>query len=170
MNYKQRKGDVKVKKTVVILLVAIMTLGTVGIAFADASWGPAAILADIKDVGVDEAIEMKSEGETFGGLLSDEPELYQEFKNRAMAQKLAVIEEKVTAGEISREEADFAIAALADCEGEALKGSGLFGQKAQDDSGNGIRVMDGEGEGRQLKQGGNGQGQQKGIGQMRRGN
>jgi len=153
------------KKSVLILAVAVMVFGTMSVAFADASWGPLAILEDLSGKDSAEIYAMREEGETLGDVAKDLG-VYDDFSAAALAQKKAMIEEMLEAGEISEEEADRLLTAFESCDGtqrQLLQGTGLFGQRAGSGQGNGLRAMDGEGFG--AKEGGFGQG----GGQMRRG-
>jgi len=156
------------KKTVVVMLVVVMVLGTMSMAFADASWGPASIFAKLKGDGMTEeqAYALKVEtGSTFGELAKTEG-FYEEFSEEALAIKKVKLAELVAAEKITQAEADEILLAFENCDGtqlQVLKSSGLFGQRAGNGQGNGLRSMDGEGT--QQRLGGNGQG----MGQMRRG-
>ncbi|WP_409228524.1 hypothetical protein [Gudongella sp. SC589] len=154
------------KKTILVLAVAVMVLGTMNVAFADASWGPAAIFAGEKGISEADAYELKVEKDMTFGELAKEEGVYEAFQTAALAGKQSMIAEMVDAGEISEEEASSILAAFENCDGtqrQVLQGTGLFGQGGGFGQGNGLRAMDGEGFG--AKEGGFGQG----GGQMRRG-
>lgn len=134
------------KKTVLVLVVAVMVIGTMSVAFADASWGPLAIF-EKKGYSVDEVYEMRSEGMTLGELAKEEG-FYEEFQEAALEQKKVMIAEMVTADELTEEEAATILAAFENCDGtqrQILQETGLFGQGAGNGQGNGLRAMDGEG-------------------------
>ncbi len=161
------------KKTLVVMVVAVMILGTMSVAFADASWGPASIFARLSGDGMteEEAYAIKVErGLTFGELAkSEEYDFYDEFKELALAGKEVMIAQLVEEGKLTEEQAEEILLAFENCDGtktEMLKNSGLFGLKAGNGQGNGLRAQDGEGEGTQQRLGGNGQA--RGMGQMRR--
>lgn len=148
------------KKTVLVLVVAVMVLGTMSVAFADASWGPLKIFEE-KGYTVEDVYEMREEGMTLGELAQEEG-FYEEFRAAALVQKTDRIAQLVADGELTQEEADEILAAFANCDGtqqNLLKRTGLFGQRAGNGQGNGLRAMDGEGFG----------GFGQGGGQMRRG-
>lgn len=159
------------KKTLVVMVVAVMILGTMSVAFADASWGPASIFAKLSGMGEEDAYNVKVEsGLTFGELAkSEEYDFYDEFKELALAGKEVMIAQLVEEGKLTEEQAEEILLAFENCDGtktEMLKNSGLFGLKAGNGQGNGLRAQDGEGEGTQQRLGGNGQA--RGMGQMRR--
>ena len=155
------------KKTVLVLAIAVVVMGTMSVAFADASGGPAGIFASEKGITVEEAYEMKVEkGVSFGELAKEEG-VYDEFVAAALLRKEAILEALVEEGRLTQEEADEILANFETCDGtriQNLKNSGLFGQNARDGLGCGIRAQDGEGFGE--RQGG---GFGQGNGQMRRG-
>lgn len=159
------------KKTLVVMVVAVMILGTMSVAFADASWGPASIFAKLSGMEEEDAYNVKVEsGLTFGELAkSEEYDFYDKFKELALAGKEVMIAQLVEEGKLTEEQAKEILLAFENCDGtktEMLKNSGLFGLKAGNGQGNGLRAQDGEGEGTQQRLGGNGQA--RGMGQMRR--
>ncbi len=142
------------KKSVVMLAVAVMMLGTMGVAFADASWGPAAIYADLTQITEEEAYALKVEKDMTFGELAQEEGVYDEFKAAALAGKEEMLDQLVKDGKITQEKADEVLAAMEACDGDSqglLKGTGLFGQRngngrgAGNGQGNGARVGNGEG-------------------------
>lgn len=142
------------KKSVVMLAVAVMMLGTMGVAFADASWGPAAIYADLTKITEEEAYALKVEKDMTFGELAQEEGIYEEFKEAALSGKEAMLAQLVKDGKITEEKAEEILAAMAECDGESqglLKGTGLFGlrngsgQGAGNGQGNGVKDGNGEG-------------------------
>jgi len=142
------------KKSVVMLAVAVVMLGTMGVAFADASWGPAAIYADLTQITEEEAYALKVEKDMTFGELAQEAEIYDEFKTAALEGKEAILDQLVKDGKITQEKADEVLEAMEACDGDSqglLKGTGLFGQRngngrgADNGQGNGARVGNGEG-------------------------
>lgn len=156
------------KKTLVVMLVSVMLLGTMSVAFADASWGPASIFANLKDVTVEEAFELKQESGLTFGELAKEQDVYEEFKAAALEARKSMINQLVLEGKITEEKAQEILDAFENCDGtqtHVMRGTGLFGQRNGDGfKGNGCNLS---GEGIQQRLGGNGQ--QRGMGQMRRG-
>ncbi|WP_422485519.1 DUF2680 domain-containing protein [Gudongella sp. DL1XJH-153] len=156
------------KKTVLVLVVAVMVIGTMSVAFADASWGPLGILESLSGKTEAEIFEMRDEDQTLGEL-ADELGVYEDFRDEALVHKKDMIAQLVEEGKLTQERAEEIIAAFENCDGtmdnpqRLLQGEGIFGQKAGNGQGNGLRAMDGEGLG--AKEGAFGQGQ----GQMRRG-
>lgn len=142
------------KKSVVMLAVAVVMLGTMGVAFADASWGPAAIYADLTQITEEEAYALKVEKDMTFGELAQEEGVYDEFKAAALAGKEEMLDQLVKDGKITQEKAHEVLAAMEACDGDSqglLKGTGLFGQRNGNDrgagngQGNGARVGNGEG-------------------------
>jgi hypothetical protein len=153
------------KKTILVLAVAVMVFGTMSVAFADASWGPLAILEKLSGESQEDIYAMREEGETLGDVAKDLG-VYDDFRAEALTQKKAMLQEMLEAGEITEAEAERVLTAFESCDGtqqQVLQGEGLFGQRAGNGQGNGLKAMDGEGFG--AKEGGFGQG----GGQMRRG-
>ena len=144
------------KKSVVMLAVAVMMLGTMGVAFADASWGPAAIYATYSDKAdtEEEAYELKVEKDMTFGEMAQEEGIYDEFKAAALAGKETMLDQLVKDGKITQEKADEVLKAMEACDGDSqglLKGTGLFGQR----NGNGKGSGNGQGNGAKA---GNGKG------------
>jgi len=126
------------KKSVVMLAVAVMMLGTMGVAFADASWGPAAIYAELTQITEEEAYALKVEKDMTFGELAQEAEIYDEFKAAALEGKEAILDQLVKDGKITQEKADEVLEAMEACDGDSqglLKGTGLFGQRNGNDRG-----------------------------------
>lgn len=158
------------KKSVVVLAVAVMMLGTMGVAFADASWGPAAIYAGLTEQTEEEVYAAKLEsGDTFGEM-AIEAGVYEKFKAAALEGKTVMINNLVVEGKLTETEAAKILEALAECDGEKteiLKATGLFGlkdgngmgagQRAGNGQGNGVKAGNGEGFGAGAQnRGGNG--------------
>jgi hypothetical protein len=141
------------KKSVIMLAVAVMMLSTMGVAFADASWGPAAIYADIVNKTEEEVYAAKLEsGDTFGEM-AEAAGVYDEFKAAAMIGKEAMLNALVAEGKLTEAEAKEILADLAECDGEKsdiLKNSGLFGLK----DGSGFGSGQGQGNGAKTGNGG----------------
>lgn len=134
------------KKSVVMLAVAVVMLGTMGVAFADASWGPAAIYADLTKITEEEAYALKVEKDMTFGELAQEEGIYEEFKEAALSGKEAMLAQLVKDGKITEEKAEEILAAMEACDGESqglLKGTGLFGLR----NGNGQVAGNGQGNG-----------------------
>lgn len=145
------------KKSILVLAVAVMVMGTMSVAFADASWGPASIFAEKTGITEEVAYEMRVEKDMTFGELAKEEGVYEDFKVAALEGKKGMLNQMVKDGEITQTQANEMIKAFEDCDGtqrQVLKGSGLFGQKAGNGQGNGLKAMDGEGLG--AKKGGNG--------------
>ena len=153
------------KKLVAILTLTVLIGAGAGFAYASSSVRPAEIYANLAGVTVDEAYDLKLEsGKTFGEL-AQEAGVYEDFQAATLAAKTTMIEEMVTSGELTQEEADEILAALATCDGTSqgiLKDALNLGQKLM--NGNGRNAGQGrgcasgicDGSSSQLRQGGNG--------------
>ena len=158
------------KKTILVLAVAVMVFGTMSVAFAasDFDWSPAKFFAQEKGITEEAAYQLRrEEGKSFGEL-AQEQGVFDGFREQALEQRKLMLAEMVKEGELEQGEMDVIIAAMEDCDGtmeqqRLLQETGLFGQRAGNGQGNGLKAMDGEGFG--AKEGGFGQG----GGQMRRG-
>ena len=160
------------KKTVLVLAVAVMVLGTMSVAFAaaDVDWSPAKFFAQQKGITEEAAYQLRrEEGKSFGELAQDQG-VFEGFREQALEQRKLMLAEMVKEEVITQEKADEVLTAIEDCDGtmeqqRLLQETGLFGQGGGfgQGAGNGLKAMDGEGFG--AKEGGYGQG----GGQMRRG-
>lgn len=153
------------KKFVALLTLTVLIGAGAGFAYASSSYSPADIYADLTGVTVEQAYATKLEsGKTFGEL-ADAAGVYEDFQAASLAAKTTMIEEMVASGELTQEEADEILAALATCDGTSqgiLKDALNLGQKLM--NGNGRNAGQGrgcasgtcDGTGSQLRQGGNG--------------
>lgn len=135
------------KKTLVILAVVILAMGTMALSFAGSLFSPAEIYADLTGTTVDEAYALKLEtGKTFGEL-AEEAGVYEAFRDATHANKVAWINEKVENGELTEEEAAQIIENLENCTGDQSgMMRGLFSQNGTG-TGRGCGVNNGEGTG-----------------------
>ncbi len=140
------------KKTLLLMMVGILVLGTMAMSFADASFGPAKIFADLLGITEEEAYDMRLEsGKTFG-TLAEEKGIYDEFLAATLEAKTVYIKSLVAEGKLTQAEADQILANLANCDGtQQHLNQGIFGK------GSGQGMMNGQGRG-------NGQGAMNGQG------
>ncbi len=140
------------KKTLLLMMVGILVLGTMAMSFADASFGPAKIFADLLGITEEEAYDMRLEsGKTFG-TLAEEKGIYDEFLAATLEAKTAYIKSLVAEGKLTQAEADQILANIANCDGtQQHLNQGIFGK------GSGQGMMNGQGRG-------NGQGMMNGQG------
>ncbi|WP_113675358.1 hypothetical protein [Vallitalea guaymasensis] len=92
-------------------LITFGLLGSLLVGMAAFAATPAQIYSELTGVTEEEAYELRQEGKTFGEL-AKENEVYDEFVEKMVDDKTALIEEKVEQGQLTREEADEFIANL----------------------------------------------------------
>lgn len=146
------------KKSVVFIAVAVMLLGTMSVAFADASWGPAKIYGEMKDMTEQEAYEYRqAQNKRFGELAQVEgDEFYVEFSEKVLEAKKAMLGEMVKLGKLTQERADDIIEALNACDGtqmRVMQGTGLFGNMNGEGFGGGFGAQKGQGQGGMMRRG-----------------
>jgi hypothetical protein len=136
-------------KKIIVLGAAVLAIGATTItAFAASNYkGPAEITAGLTGKSVEDVIEEKNEtGKTYGTISNDAGKL-QEFKDEMLANKKAILDQRVKDGTLSQEEADNIYESIKENQANC-NGTG---------SGNGM----GAGFGRMM---GNGQGRCNGLG------
>lgn len=155
------------KKVLSLALVGVLAFGAMGMSFAASPFGAAETYANLAEITVEEAYEVKlASGGTFGEL-AEENGFYQEFSAAILSSKINMINGLVDEGELTQAEADALIASLENCDGtqqHLLRGVLNFGAKARSGEFRGEGAMNGEGS--QFSRSENG----RGMGQMRRGN
>ncbi|GMQ60391.1 hypothetical protein AN1V17_47910 [Vallitalea sediminicola] len=92
-------------------LITFGLLGSLLVGMAAFAATPAQIYSELTGVTEEEAYELRQEGKTFGEL-AEENEVYDEFVEKMLDEKTALVEEKVEQGQLTREEADEFIASL----------------------------------------------------------
>lgn len=122
------------KKSVVVLAVAVMLLGSMSVAFAEASWSPAKTFGEMKGMTEQEAYAYRNEqNKRFGELAQAEGEsFYVKFSEEMLEAKKAMLNEMVGLGKLTQERADEILAKLEVCDGtqiRAMQGTGLFGNR-----------------------------------------
>lgn len=105
------------KKKLVVLLAVVMVFGTMSVAFADSSFGPASIFAKLKGIDEDAAYEMRrNTGMRFGELAEDE-DFYEEYRLEMQESKKDRLDQLVKEGLITQERADEILANFETCNG-----------------------------------------------------
>jgi hypothetical protein len=146
------------KKSVVVLAVAVMLLGSMSVAFAEASWSPAKTFGEMKGMTEQEAYEYRNEqNKWFGELAQAEgEEFYVEFSKEILEAKKAMLKEMVGLGKLTQERADEILAKLEACDGtqmRVMQGTGLFGNRDGDGSRGGFGGQKGQGQGGMMRRG-----------------
>ena len=132
------------KRTVAVLTIAGML--AVGVAaFAAEARTPAQIVADLTGKTVEAVAAERADGETYGALAKEAGKL-DEFKAAMLESRKALLEERVAAGTLTREQADAILAAIeknmATCDGT---GSARIGRTFGAGFGQGSGMRDGTG-------------------------
>jgi hypothetical protein len=144
------------RKTKWIVLAAVLVLAlsaAVVTAYAVSEYKtPAEALAGLTGSTPEAVLEQRAKGDTFGSM-AKEARVLDEFKAEMVEIKKAVLEEKVTEGSITREQADDITAAIeerqADCDGTGSGGSGCLSGQAGFGFGFGNGQCEGRNNGRQ---------------------
>ena len=133
-------------KKLVVLGVIVGLLGAAGVAYA-ATQSPADILSGLTGKTVAELNQERAAGETYGKIASDAGKL-EEFKQQMLAQKKAILDQRVTEGRITQEQATQIYNTIqsnqATCDGT---GSGGIGRKSGAAFGQGQGMRSGLGAG-----------------------
>ncbi|NLL91181.1 MAG: hypothetical protein GX222_02030 [Ruminococcaceae bacterium] len=162
----------------VLLMVSILSFTTLA---APTYNSPAEAVAGLSGKSQEEVLNERNAGKTYGNMAKDAGKL-EEFKKEMMETKRARLEESVTNGKMTREQADAILERLRlrleNCDGTGTgnktQGIGGFGNKNQDGScdgvncengglglsgfGNGTRAQDGTGSGNSGQRGSKGSG------------
>jgi len=109
----------------VVMIVGL--LGAAGFAYA-AAQTPADIVSGLTGKSVEALAAERAAGKTYGTIASEAGKL-EEFKAQILAQKKAILDERVTAGTLTQEQADKIYTALkeheADCDGTCSGGAAI---------------------------------------------
>ena len=142
----------------VVLMIGL--LGAAGFAYA-AAQSPADIAAGLTGKTVEALVAERAAGKTYGAIAGDAGKL-EEFKTQMVAQKKAILDERVAAGTMTQEQADKIYAALqanmANCDGTG-SGKAAIGKANGAGFGQGMGQGAGQGAGMGRGQGGRGMGQ-----------
>lgn len=132
------------KKVIIAAVTAGLILVGTGTALAATNQSPAEIYAGLKGITVDQAYTERDTGKSFGQLAA-EADVLDEFQEQMLKNRKSAIQERVTAGTLTQEEADALILRIeenaANCNGTGT-GVGMgFGRSGQGsaDRGTGMR-------------------------------
>ncbi|AHM57391.1 hypothetical protein EAL2_c21100 [Peptoclostridium acidaminophilum DSM 3953] len=160
------------KRTALLTTTAVAVLSLGAVAFADSIMTPAQIYSEVTGKTVEQAYtDRQTSGESYGKLAQDAGK-YEEFKSQMMESKKAVLEERVSSGQMTQEQADALMERMENCEGDSqglgrAAGAG-FGRGSMQGKGNGERLKDGSGQGLRNGSGfGQGNGNGQGINQAK---
>lgn len=143
------------KKTLLLVALAILAIGMTTLSFADAVFNPAQTYADLTGITLEEAYALHYDTAKTYGTLASEAGVYEAFFDQMIEAKITRINELVSDGKITEEQAATIIDALENCDGtqnhiirETL-GYGMgFGYNAD-----GTGIMNGQGFGQGIGQG-----------------
>lgn len=146
------------KKAVVVLVAAVMLLGTVTVAFAEASWSPAKTFGEMKGMTEQEAYAYRNEqNKRFGELaLAEGESFYVKFSEEMLEAKKAMLQEMVKLGKLTQERADEIVAKLEACDGtqmRVMQATGLFGNRDGEGFRGGFDGQKGQGQGGMMRRG-----------------
>ncbi|NTV89049.1 MAG: DUF2680 domain-containing protein [Clostridiales bacterium] len=99
-------------KRVIAIVVAVLVLGTAGAAFAATYKTPAEIVAGLTGQTTEQVFAERAEGKTYGTIANDAGKL-EEFKAQILAQKKAILDQRVKDGTLTQAQADAAYNAIA---------------------------------------------------------
>ncbi|MGB4439030.1 MAG: DUF2680 domain-containing protein, partial [Sedimentibacter sp.] len=116
----------KFKKIAVVILVVFAFAATSLTAFAYTNNSPAQIVSELTGNSIEEVTAVKNDNDiTYGQIAYDEG-LWEEFNTEMLESKKAFLQEKVTDGTLTQEEAD-AIYANIEARQETCNGNGTGG-------------------------------------------
>lgn len=147
------------KKSMLLVLSALLVMGMSGAVFAGNYSTPAEIYSELTGETLEDVYELRSSGKTYGEL-AEEKGLLKEFEEAALESKKEVLKTRVAEGSITQERADELVAIWEDADCDE-PGHNNLGKEAglRFGSGNGNGLKDGSGGGR-----GNGNGLHDGSG------
>lgn len=158
MILKRIKESVEMKKSILVLAVAVMLLGSMSVAFAEASFSPAEIYGNLKGMTAEQAYEYRAaQNKRFGELAQAEGEtFFVKFSEEMLTAKKAMLGELVKNGKLTQERADEIIEALEACDGtqmRVMQGTGMFGNRTGEGFGAGFGAQRGQGQGGMMRRG-----------------
>ncbi len=140
----------KTNKILIIALVLIMILAATVTAFAFTGRRPTEILAGLTGKTNEELAQMRYEsGRTYGQIAYEEgEEVWEEFRDEMLENKKAILEERVTNGYLTQEEADEILNNIEEMQEYHLENGGGFGMmRNRSSNGNGFGMGNGFGNG-----------------------
>ncbi len=105
------------KKVLLILTVGILVLGTMAMSFADGIFNPAQVYGDLVGITEEEAYNLHIDSDKTFGTLASEAGVYEAFTSVMLDSKIQYINQLVTDGKITQEQADGIINDLQNCDG-----------------------------------------------------
>lgn len=105
------------KKVLLILTVGILVLGTMAMSFADGIFNPAQVYGDLVGISEEEAYNLHIDSDKTFGTLASEAGVYEAFTAVMLDSKIQYINQLVTDGKITQEQADSIITNLQNCDG-----------------------------------------------------
>lgn len=146
------------KKVLLVLTVGILVLGTMAMSFADGIFNPAQVYGDLVGISEEEAYNLHIDSDKTFGTLASEAGVYEAFTSVMLDSKIQYINQLVTDGKITQEQADGIITNLQNCDGTQQGilrnslGYGMGNGQGRDASlgnglcdGTGTRLQDGTG-------------------------
>ena len=117
------------KKTLLLMAVAILVVATMALSFADAGFSPASIFGNLVGVTEEEAYQMRVDtGKTFGQL-AEEKGVYDKYLEASKEAKIAYVNQLVAEGKLTQAEADQIINNINTCDGTQQNlNQGVFGR------------------------------------------
>lgn len=106
----------KLKKLTKIIIGGVMVISLGAVAFADSVMTPAQVYSDVTGKTVEEAYEDRQSGKTYGQLAQEEGK-YDEFKEQLIENRKELLEERVEDGTLTREQADYMLQRMEECDG-----------------------------------------------------
>ena len=115
------------KKLITLSVVGVVVLSMGGLVFADSFKSPAQTYADLSEITVEEAYELRGTDKTFGQL-AEESDLIDDFRKANLESKKTILADMVRTEQITQEQADEIINAMEqnDC---STPGENRIGQK-----------------------------------------
>jgi len=117
----------KISKKIIAVLTVVGVLVTTGAVLAATSKTPAEIVSGLTGKTVTDLYQQRAEGKTFGAIASEAGKL-EEFKTEMLAQKKAILDQRVADGLLTQAQADAAYEAIktnqAACDGTGTMGLG----------------------------------------------
>lgn len=148
------------KALIAVITACLLLLGATGVLAATFK-SPAEIYAEVKGVPVEEAYAERVAGTSFGQL-AEEAGVLEEFQADMLANRKALIQERVAKGQLTQEQAEFMIENMENrqalCAGSGMYGrqAGSLGQGADVGQGQGLNAKRGQGMRGALSQGSKG--------------
>lgn len=105
------------KKTLLLVALAILAIGMTTLSFADAVFSPAQTYADLTGITLEEAYTLHYDSAKTYGTLAAEAGVYEAFFDQMIEAKITRINALVKEGKITEEQATTIIDALENCDG-----------------------------------------------------